>query len=98
MIVVSNPIREYLQITFTVTTTAKDRRFKPYKGVSSNGCSCLFNIQTMGSFKPYKGVSSNTRTCLCLSLMLLVSNPIREYLQIYENTPIHTGDEMFQTL
>ena len=34
-------------------------------------------------FKPYKGVSSNLYLCLLLSFLTLVSNPIREYLQIY---------------
>ena len=55
--------------------------FKPYKGVSSNE---PVRDATVGdlSFKPYKGVSSNIYHYQHQKKKLLVSNPIREYLQI----------------
>ncbi len=56
--IVSNPIREYLQIPDTKAPYIIGLSFKPYKGVSSNmtvsGTGYLH-----GGFKPYKGVSSN---------------------------------------
>ena len=56
---VSNPIREYLQIAKNTSTKAWNKCFKPYKGVSSNSSLKLSCEYLPPGFKPYKGVSSN---------------------------------------
>ena len=38
----------------------------------------------MEGFKPYKGVSSNISYNCCFIQLTVVSNPIREYLQIHQ--------------
>ena len=40
--VVSNPIREYLQMVFATLWLRSNESFKPYKGVSSNRETALF--------------------------------------------------------
>ncbi len=56
--------------------------FKPYKGVSSNSPRFLGTRADIESFKPYKGVSSNRFLFTVMATLHVVSNPIREYLQI----------------
>ena len=55
---VSNPIREYLQILILLPPVYSYFCFKPYKGVSSNKETRLKKAKEK-CFKPYKGVSSN---------------------------------------
>ncbi len=55
--------------------------FKPYKGVSSNKVEHYAN-EWEKRFKPYKGVSSNSLNYCIIFFGYIVSNPIREYLQI----------------
>ncbi len=80
-LLVSNPIREYLQIPHSPTSSPPQAGFKPYKGVSSNAGSSYSFYNDFG-FKPYKGVSSNMKLSRSLCIASIVSNPIREYLQI----------------
>ena len=57
--IVSNPIREYLQIQVSPLYHHSIFCFKPYKGVSSNLELLSLLIHLQARFKPYKGVSSN---------------------------------------
>ena len=56
---VSNPIREYLQIEQLYKLKKISESFKPYKGVSSNKVGVCTQSGFSLRFKPYKGVSSN---------------------------------------
>ena len=78
---VSNPIREYLQMGRKKWNTKSIVSFKPYKGVSSNQFINAFQKMKQ-RFKPYKGVSSNRPLVATSNSLIVVSNPIREYLQI----------------
>ena len=58
IIIVSNPIREYLQMSVQNAQACTHGGFKPYKGVSSN-LMLKDKLRDELRFKPYKGVSSN---------------------------------------